>query len=107
MLHAPVNDCGGYLDDEHVKDEHVKQADVASWIDHVDMGEVPVTKIPGLPLAQSGDPLSPAPRIDAHSEEILKGLGYGAEEVERLISGKMIGVCDPDAERVDIGMPAP
>ena len=102
VLHAPVNDYGGYLDDDHVK-----QADVVSWVDHVDMGEVPVTKIPGLPLAKSGDPLSRAPRIGEHSEEILKDLGYGAEDVERLISGNMVGVYDPDAERVNIGMSAP
>ena len=33
----------------------------------------------------------PAPRVGEHSRELLRELGYGAEEVERLIAGKVVG----------------
>ncbi|MCG8547579.1 MAG: CoA transferase [Alphaproteobacteria bacterium] len=102
ILHAPVNDYGDYL-----ADAHVQQADVVSWVEHDSVGTVPMTKIPGLPPAETGNPLSRAPHIGEHSAEILQSLGYTEDAIAALRAENIVGVYDPDTAPANAGVSAP
>lgn len=102
ILHAPVNDYGGYL-----ADAHVAEAGVVSWVDHDEVGRVPITKIPGLPPARDGDPLSCAPHIGEHSVEILHRLGYADDAITALRDDDVVGVYDPAAQPANADVSPP
>ena len=102
ILHAPVNEYGDYL-----ADAHVQETGVVSWVEHEPMGTVPMTKIPGLPPAATGNPLSRAPHIGEHSEEILRGLGYTEDKIAALRADKIVGVYDSESAPANAGLSAP
>jgi len=102
MLHTVVNDYDGYL-----ADDHVKGADVVAWVTHDDVGTVPMTRIPGLPAAAEGDPLSKAPHIGEHTEEILRGMGYDDAAISALREERAIGIYDPAVAPANAGTAAP
>lgn len=102
ILHAPVNDHGDYL-----ADGHVRGADVVSWVEHDTVGTVPMPKIPGVNPLAAGQPAAHAPRIGEHTAEILRGLGYDAERIERLASDGIVGMHDPAGPPANAGVVAP
>ena len=102
ILHAPVNDHAAYL-----ADEHVKGAGVVSYIEHDTVGTMPMPKIPGIDALKPGDALAHAPHIGEHTADILRGLGYGEDRIERLAAEKVIGQYDPDAAPANAGVAAP
>lgn len=102
ILHAAVNDYGDYL-----ADAHVQETGVVSYVEHETVGKIPITKIPGLPTAGSGDPKAHAPHIGEHTVEILSGLGFSEDKIAALRDGKIIGQYDPDEAPANAGMAPP
>ncbi len=86
VLNAPVHDYGDYFNDAHVQ-----AVDAIAWLDHAEVGRIPMPNIPGVAPARAGGALSHAPLIGEHSREILQGLGYREGEIDRLVSAAAIG----------------
>jgi formyl-CoA transferase len=78
--------------DEVVNDDDRFASGAMVWMDHPDMGRIPV---PHSPIRWHGSPLielDPAPALGADSEAVLTGLaGLSVAEVERLRAGGAIG----------------
>lgn len=87
VLNAPVHDYGDYIDDPHVQ-----AVDAIAWLDHAEVGRIPMPNIPGIAPARAGGALSHAPLIGEHSREILKNLGYGDGAVDALGAGGAVGL---------------
>jgi len=102
ILHAAVNDYGDYL-----ADVHVQETGVVAQVEHETVGTIPMTKIPGLPAAETGNPLSHAPHIGEHTVEILTGLGFSDEKIAALCDGNVVGQYDPDKAPANAGMAPP
>lgn len=102
ILHAAVNDYGDYL-----ADTHVQETGVVSYVEHETVGVIPVTKIPGLPTAEAGDPLSHAPHIGEHTVEILKELGVSEDKIAVMRDARIVGQFDPDDAPANVGMAPP
>jgi len=102
ILHAAVNDYGDYL-----ADAHVQETGVVSWVEHETVGTIPMTKIPGLPAAESGNPNAHAPHIGEHTVEILAGLGFDENKIAALRNANIIGQYDPDEAPANVGMAPP
>lgn len=67
VLHARVNDYAAYL-----TDHHVEAVNMAQWIDHPQMGRVPLTPAPGMPKHTTGSGKSQSPRIGEHTAAIMR-----------------------------------
>ena len=76
ILHARVNDYSDYFEDEHV--EAVQSV---HWIEHPEMGQIPMHNIPGLAAPQAGTPLAVSPRIGEHSREVLMDLAFSDADI--------------------------
>ncbi len=87
VLNAPVNNYGDYFDDPHVQ-----SVNAVAWLDHAEVGRIPLPNIPGIAPAQTGGALSHAPLIGEHSREILKGLGYDDGAIDKLGGGGAVGL---------------
>jgi len=87
VLNAPVHGYGDYLDDPHVR-----AVDAIVWLDHAEVGRIPMPTIPGIAPARAGGALSHAPLIGEHSREILKSLGHGDDAVDALGQDGAIGL---------------
>jgi crotonobetainyl-CoA:carnitine CoA-transferase CaiB-like acyl-CoA transferase len=71
-------------------DPHIKARKMVVDIDHPKIGPM---KTLGLPIKSSGDLTAirkPAPMLGQHSEEIVRGLGYGDAEIQTLFSEQVI-----------------
>jgi crotonobetainyl-CoA:carnitine CoA-transferase CaiB-like acyl-CoA transferase len=102
ILHAPVNDHGDYL-----ADEHVRSAGVVSWIEHDTVGAMPMPKIPGIPALTNGAPAAHSPHVGEHTADILQALGYDADRIARLSADKVVRLYDPSAAPANTGVVAP
>jgi crotonobetainyl-CoA:carnitine CoA-transferase CaiB-like acyl-CoA transferase len=69
VLNAPVHDYGDYIGDPHVQ-----SVDAVTWLDHADIGRIPMPNIPGI--APASGAMAHAPLIGEHSREILAALGF-------------------------------
>ncbi len=87
VLNAPVHDYGDYIDDPHVQ-----SVNAVAWLDHAEVGRIPLPNIPGIAPARAGGALSHAPLIGEHSREILKDLGYDDTAVDGLASSGAVGL---------------
>jgi len=79
VLHSPVNDYRRYFDDPHVA-----ATSALTWVDHAQVGRIPIPRIPGLPALAPGSPSARSPRIGEHSRDVLAELGLTPREVESL-----------------------
>jgi crotonobetainyl-CoA:carnitine CoA-transferase CaiB-like acyl-CoA transferase len=62
-----------YLD--FLRHPHVEATNLVAWLDHPDVGRIPVPNAPGLTPPVSGTRRARAPRLDEHRKEILAELG--------------------------------
>ena len=70
VLHAPVNDYKRYFDDPHVL-----ATGAVAWMEHPQVGRIPLPRIPGLPQPTTGSAASRSPAIGEHTREVLGELG--------------------------------
>jgi len=80
VLHEVVNDYIAFLDHPHVE-----ASGAVSWIDHPDIGTVPIANIPGVAPVEAGSPRATAPRPGEHTAQILADAGYGDAEIAHLM----------------------
>lgn len=70
VLHGPVNDYRRYLDDAHVVATRA-----VLWVEHPQVGRIPLHRIPGLPQPDSGSASARSPAIGEHTREVLEEVG--------------------------------
>jgi len=85
VLHAPVNDYGRYLDDAHVA-----ATGAVAWIEHAQVGRIPLHRIPGLPQPAPGSAAARSPAIGEHTREVLGALGLAPGEIAKLESAGVV-----------------
>jgi crotonobetainyl-CoA:carnitine CoA-transferase CaiB-like acyl-CoA transferase len=61
-----------------------------TWVEQDALGRVPHPNLPGLQPLAAGTPRSKAPRIGAHSREILRELGFAQTDIERLLAQRVV-----------------
>jgi crotonobetainyl-CoA:carnitine CoA-transferase CaiB-like acyl-CoA transferase len=84
ILTNQVNSYGDFL-----ADPHVAAVRAVSWIEHPQVGRMPVANLPGARPAGDGAPaLSPA--IGEHSRPVLAELGLAAAEIDALIKSGVV-----------------
>lgn len=78
--------------DQVVRQEQVRARDMIADIVHPEVGSM---SLPGVPIKFSeacGGIATPPPLLGEHSKEILLGLGYGADKVDRLVAEAVVGI---------------
>ncbi len=89
LLFNPINNFGDWLADEQV---HATGA--APLLTQPHAGPTPIVQIPGTAPLTDGDPRGQAPRIGAHSREILARLGLDDAEIEGLAAKGVTRLAD-------------
>ena len=84
---AQVNNQAAVADDPQVKHNNTFVE-----IEHPKAGKLTVTNIPFTMSETPGEIRRPSPMIGEHGAEILRELGYGETDIERLINEKIISV---------------
>ncbi len=79
VLHERVND---YL--EFIDHPHTIASGAVQWVDHPQIGKIPIANIPGVEPAPMGDLRSLAPRLGEHTDDILASLGFGTDAINAL-----------------------
>jgi len=76
--------------DQIMNDPHIKARKMVVDIDHPKIGPM---KTLGLPIKSTGDLTAiraPAPWLGQHSQEVLRGIGYGAGDIAALFDDSVI-----------------
>ena len=81
ILNGRVNTYADIL-----QDEHAKAVNAFTWIDHPDMGRLPLATIPGVTPPGADPRLTWAPRIGEHSRAVLGELGLPPSDIEQFIA---------------------
>ena len=78
VLRAPVNDYGRYFEDAHVT-----ASGALAWVEHPQVGRIPLPRIPGLaqPISASA---ARSPALGEHTRAVLAGLGLAPTEIAAL-----------------------
>ena len=79
-----------YRYEQTLNDPHVRARDMIVEIDHPIIGPM---KTLGLPLKSTGDLTAirkPAPWLGQHSDEVLRSIGYGGEDIAALFDGGVV-----------------
>lgn len=80
ILHAAV-----HTHHDLFRNAQVEAVGALAWIDDPTLGRVPMARIAGQPLAESGARLSHSPGIGEHSREILGELGIAPATIDALV----------------------
>jgi crotonobetainyl-CoA:carnitine CoA-transferase CaiB-like acyl-CoA transferase len=86
--HVPGGPVYGY--DQIMKDPHIAARKMVVEMEHPLIGPM---KTMGLPIKSSGDLTAirqPAPWLGQHSEEVLRGIGYGAQDIAKLFEDGVV-----------------
>ena len=76
---------------EFIESDQTKALDLISWLDQPTTNQKwPVPNLPGMPRLESGSNLSIAPSLGQDTEEIMKSLGYNADDIKNLINEEVI-----------------
>lgn len=86
VMNSAISDYGDYL-----KDEHVNAVDSVAWVEHPEVGRVPMVNIPGLPPIDGADELTECAHVGQHTSAILAEAGYGPDEIANLLAGNAVG----------------
>ncbi len=86
VMNSAISDYGDYL-----KDEHVAAVNGVAWVEHQDMGRIPIVNIPGMPKIEGADELTECAHVGQHTSTILAEAGYGAEEIAALLASNAVG----------------
>jgi len=86
VMNSAISDYGDYL-----KDEHVAAVDGVAWVEHQDMGRIPIVNIPGMPKIDGADALTECAHVGQHTSAILADAGYGADEIAALLASDAVG----------------
>ena len=79
-----------YSFDQILNDPHIKARKMVVDIDHPKIGPM---KTLGLPIKSTGaltEIRKPAPWLGQHTEEVLREIGYGPGEVQRLFEERVV-----------------
>ena len=79
VLHAPVNDYRRYFEDAHVA-----ATGAVSWVEHPQIGRIPLHRVPGLPSPAPGSAASRSPLVGEHTRQILAEAGLTPEAIASL-----------------------
>ena len=77
--------------DTYLEDDHVRAVNSVAWVDHQEMGRLPMINIPGLPKIDGADELTACAHIGQHSSAILTEAGYEADEIADLLASNAVG----------------
>jgi len=77
--------------DDYLKDEHVNAVNGVAWVEHQEVGRIPMVNIPGLPAIDGADELTECAHIGQHTRTILSEAGYDADEIATLLASNAIG----------------
>jgi crotonobetainyl-CoA:carnitine CoA-transferase CaiB-like acyl-CoA transferase len=87
VMHSTANET---LDMLH--DPHVEQTGLFSYLVQPGLpSAMPVPNIPGVPSLESGTPRAIAPLAGAHTDAVLRALGYSAAEIADLRQRGIVG----------------
>jgi len=92
-LVAPVNEV-----DAVVADPQIRHNGMIVDIEHPSIGPIRVTGVPIHFHATPGRVCRPPPRKGEHSEELLRELGYGPDEIAELVRGQAVGTLAAQGE---------
>jgi crotonobetainyl-CoA:carnitine CoA-transferase CaiB-like acyl-CoA transferase len=79
-----------YRYEQALADPHIRARNMVEEIEHPKIGRM---KMMGRPLKSSGDLTAirkPAPWLGQHSAEVLRGLGYSQDEIDRLFAERVV-----------------
>ena len=79
VLHAPVNDY-----DRYFADAHVAASGALAWVEHPQVGQIPLPRIPGLSQPAPASSGARSPASGEHTREVLAELGIATEEIVAL-----------------------
>jgi crotonobetainyl-CoA:carnitine CoA-transferase CaiB-like acyl-CoA transferase len=79
VLYAPVNDYRQYWDDSHVA-----AIGAVTWVEHPQVGRIPLHRIPGLAQPTPDSPLARSPAIGEHTREVLGEIGLAPTAIATL-----------------------
>ena len=82
VMHERLNSYADFL-----AQPHVKESGLIRWLVQANLNQpVPVPALPGTPAPIDGSPRGTAPLPGQHTQSLLAEHGYGADEIERLLS---------------------
>lgn len=93
VMNAPVHNY-----DDFIGHPHVKAVGAVAYVEHQDMGTIPLPHIPGLPRIEGPSRFTESPHIGQQSTEILGEWGYADREIADLIAKGVVAVEPPKKE---------
>ncbi len=87
ILNAPVNTYEDYYEDPHIK-----AVQTYTWMEHDELGRIPMTRIPALPPVDPNNAKSHSPHVGEHTQAVLKNLGYTDANIAALRDENAIGI---------------
>jgi crotonobetainyl-CoA:carnitine CoA-transferase CaiB-like acyl-CoA transferase len=79
VLHSPVNDYRHYWDDAHVA-----ATGAVAWVEHPQVGRIPLHRIPGLPQPAPASSAARSPMTGEHTREVLAEIGLDPAAIAAL-----------------------
>jgi crotonobetainyl-CoA:carnitine CoA-transferase CaiB-like acyl-CoA transferase len=70
VLHSAVNDYRHYWDDAHVA-----TTGAVAWVEHPQVGRIPLHRIPGLPQPAPASSAARSPVTGEHTRDVLAEIG--------------------------------
>ncbi len=90
ILNAPVNTY-----EDFYKEPHVQAVQAFTWVEHDELGRIPMPRIPCLPPVDADSVMSHSPHVGEHSIAVLQDLGYGEADIAAMQDENVIGVYEP------------